>query len=283
LWQVGALFFGQAYNIVNRRDPDKGPARVLCVSIFCGLLGSVLYVAADSMHSPWTAFLGRALTGLWTGGKQSVEQAYMAERAPKEKLTEYTAELGTAAVVVSQPPGRPLQSWMDGHPPSPAAPDHLTCLCSAAPQGFTCGPLVGAVFTFMPRVKVGSWLTIDQFTGPGMFLIFVCVSSMWAVMRWLPGANPEYRAVPGKEGAEDDGVEQEGARVVVASTGHHRPDRFGIGLCMVLFFAHYFNFAIQETMTTPFVLAAYQVQAARPPLLPRRLPSVCAADFQSLG
>ena len=42
-------------------------------------------------------FAGRALTGLWTGGKQSVEQACMAARTPKELLTEYTADLGTAA------------------------------------------------------------------------------------------------------------------------------------------------------------------------------------------
>ena len=36
------------------------------------------------------------------------------------------------------------------------------------------------------------------------------------------------------------------------------PDKMGLFICMVLFFVHYFNFAIQETMTTPFVLAAYQ-------------------------
>ena len=39
-------------------------------------------------------------------------------------------------------------------------------------------------------------------------------------------------------------------------------DRGGIWVCLVLFFVHYYNFAVQETITTPFVLAAYQVRAA---------------------
>ena len=88
--------------------------------------------------SPLTCFLGRFLTGLWTGGKQAVEQAYMAERAPPSQLTEYTADLGTCAVV-----------------------------------GFTCGPAIGALFAVLPSYRA-SWITVDQFTGPGLFLIVIC-------------------------------------------------------------------------------------------------------------
>ena len=121
---IGALFFGYLYNVANDRWPKMGPTHVLASSIMCGVVGSVLYVAADSapsplcplparsplapsrqpyslraaaaaLVSPLTCFLGRFLTGLWTGGKQAVEQAYMAERAPPSQLTEYTADLGT--------------------------------------------------------------------------------------------------------------------------------------------------------------------------------------------
>ena len=250
---VGAIFFGWLYNVFS--DFPTGPTNVLCLTISCGIMGSVLYVLADAWHAPWMAFLGRGLTGLWTGGKQSVEQAYMASHAPREHLTEYTADLGTCAVL-----------------------------------GFTCGPLVGAIFTLLPTYHVG-WLRVDQFTGPGLFLISICLASLTAVWFYLPGSKgekTEYDALSVDEAASSA---QAGAAAAsapedasdIASTAHvHREncdggeangdaadggsstalalgvDRSGIFVCMGLFFVHYFNFAIQETMVTPFVLAAYQ-------------------------
>ena len=53
---VGAIVFGKT-PIMQVRDPERGPARVLCVAIFCGFVGSVLYVAGDSLRSPMTACL----------------------------------------------------------------------------------------------------------------------------------------------------------------------------------------------------------------------------------
>jgi len=45
---IGALFFGYLYNVANDRWPKMGPTHVLASSIMCGVVGSVLYVAADS-------------------------------------------------------------------------------------------------------------------------------------------------------------------------------------------------------------------------------------------
>ncbi len=213
---IGALAFGKAYNVAATRYPKMGPAHVLTSSIMCGVVGSVLYVMADTLVSPWTCFWGRFLTGLWTGGKQAVEQAFMAERAPPAQLTEYTADLGTCAVV-----------------------------------GFTCGPAIGAVFAIIPSYRT-TWITVDEFTGPGLFLIVICVTSAIAVEYYLPKAcsSDERRA---------DEVQY---RPVDAGDAVAKPDRppssAGLYVCLALFFVHYYNFAVQETITTPFVLAAYK-------------------------
>ena len=260
---IGALVFGKAYNVVSLTHPEMGPAHVLTTSILCGVAGSVLYVMADTLKSPWTCFWGRFLTGLWTGGKQAVEQAFMAERAPPEQLTEYTADLGTCAVV-----------------------------------GFTCGPAIGAVFAAMPSYR-SAWITIDQFTGPGLFLIFICTTSAIAVEYYLPKACRGESAAAGYTAPGTPPPARAGVRSSDSGTAAGVPDNMpppsgpGLKVCLVLFFVHYYNFAVrkrhflrrlyikciilprqardnhrenskkvpfsqvQETITTPFVLAAY--------------------------
>lgn len=219
---IGALAFGKAYNEVNKHYPHKGPAHVLTMSIMCGVIGSVLYVIADTLKSPWTCFWGRFLTGLWTGGKQAVEQAFMAEHAPPKDLTEYTADLGTCAVV-----------------------------------GFTCGPAIGAAFAVIPSYRT-SWITVDEFTGPGLFLIVICITSAIAVEYYLPKAftSDETHSTDGGHYSVVDGDDDGGE-----DDSDAKPDRPpsvpGLYVCLVLFFVHYYNFAVQETITTPFVLAAY--------------------------
>lgn len=228
---VGALAFGKAYNVASQRYPKMGPAHVLTSSIMCGVVGSVMYVMADTLKSPWTCFWARFLTGLWTGGKQAVEQAFMAERAPADQLTEYTADLGTCAVV-----------------------------------GFTCGPAIGALFATIPSYHT-EWVTVDEFTGPGLFLIVICVTSAMAVEYYLPKAcapdDESRNAARGQYSALADSgdggdVGDDGNRTAAADVkADQPPSSAGLYVCLVLFFVHYYNFAVQETITTPFVLAAY--------------------------
>ena len=44
---------------------------------------------------------------------------------------------------------------------------------------------------------------------------------------------------------------------VVRRTTQRRPDAVGLAVCLGAFFAHFYSFAIQETITTPFVTARY--------------------------
>jgi MFS family permease len=56
-------------------------------------------VLADVVKMPALALVGRFLEGLWTGGQQSVEQAYLAFVALPGERTALTSKLGTFAVL----------------------------------------------------------------------------------------------------------------------------------------------------------------------------------------
>jgi MFS family permease len=71
----------------------------LLLTIAFGILGSFLYVLGDIIQNPYVIFAGRLLQGVWTGGKQVIEQTYLSENVAADRLTELTAELGTFAVL----------------------------------------------------------------------------------------------------------------------------------------------------------------------------------------
>jgi MFS family permease len=73
---IGSILFG----VIFKRF-SHNPKAVLMSCIFTGLLGAILFVLAGlpSLMSPWLAFAGRLVQGLWTGGQQVIEQAYLSE------------------------------------------------------------------------------------------------------------------------------------------------------------------------------------------------------------
>lgn len=89
---------------------------------------SILYLLTSREHPQ----------GLWTGGQQSVEQAYLAFAAKPGERTELTSRLGTFAVL-----------------------------------GFILGPAFGAMFTTVNfRIDMLN-LTVDPYTAPGIFILFI--------------------------------------------------------------------------------------------------------------
>jgi len=90
---IGAIAFGKIYEYWTKRSLN-GSKYTLLLTIFLGIIGSALYVIADITGSPNMVFIGRLLQGLWTGGKQVVEQTYLSETAPPDRVTELTSELG---------------------------------------------------------------------------------------------------------------------------------------------------------------------------------------------
>ena len=67
--------------------------------------------------------------------------------------------------------------------------------------------------------------------------------------------QPARGAAKTATAAEAGNASAEAAAVAAAAAAE--PDTTGLVVCLLLFFVHYYNFAVQETITTPFVLAAY--------------------------
>ena len=215
---LGSLLFGYLYNIAVRRSRTLGPKYVLNLVILTGVVGSFLYIAADVFHMPQLAFWGRFLEGLWTGGQQSVEQAYLAFAALPGERTELTSRLGTFAVL-----------------------------------GFILGPAFGALFTSLDVTILG--LHLDAYTAPGVFIIFA--SSAMLVMTHFtfhPSAVSGRDVSAAKAGIAVDAGESK------AAAQSKKPSTAGVCVLLVMFFVHFYSFAVQETITTPLVLNLYDFE-----------------------
>lgn len=71
---LGSITWGYIYNSHSMRF-----SLYTCIS--AGLLGSILY-SLGGYFTPWgkwLVFAGRFIQGLWTGGQQAIEQAYITE------------------------------------------------------------------------------------------------------------------------------------------------------------------------------------------------------------
>lgn len=222
--------------VAMRTERDRGPKRALITSIVIGSLGSTLYVIADAARftprlrwfAPKLAVIARLTTGIWTGGKMVVEQSYIGEASAPERTTQITSEVGVFAVL-----------------------------------GFVMGPTVGAVFS---PIDVGlypgsrAW-RIDEYTAPGYFMLVLCLLMIAATWRFFDPAkgyaNPADNAAillrTSNEGPalEEDGYGSTAAKRLVKPSDE--PDKAGLATLLFCFLAHFYSFAIQETITTPFV------------------------------
>jgi ceroid-lipofuscinosis MFS transporter 7 len=226
---VGSLLFGYIYNVCTRRSRTFGPKFVMLLSVGTGVFGSFLYIAADIFTNPALALYGRFLQGLWTGGQQSVEQAYLAYAALPGERTELTSRLGTFAVL-----------------------------------GFILGPAFGAVFTSLDVHILGFHL--DAYTAPGVFIIFAS-SSMWCMTakNFNPTSMSGRELAKSQSGSALSALAVDGSEKEKGANGNDAdddanlpaPSTGAIFTLLVMFFVHFYSFAVQETITTPLVLNLY--------------------------
>ncbi|KAJ8601540.1 hypothetical protein CTAYLR_005205 [Chrysophaeum taylorii] len=229
---IGSTYFGRWMTVAMREDPDSGPRRALLAAIAVGFLGSTAYVLADALRGgaiapspygfgPALVVVARLTTGIWTGGKMTIEQTYIGEAAAPERTTEITSEVGVFAVL-----------------------------------GFVVGPTIGALFS---PVDFGSrvW-RVDQYTAPGYFIAIACALMSGATgLAFDPKAGYANPVVLRRQNSSRDldayGATEHGK----LEEEEEEPDKVGLWTLLACFFAHFYSFAIQETITTPFVAARF--------------------------
>ena len=106
-------------------------------------------------------------------------------------------------------------------------------------------------------------LRVDEFTAPGYFVGLLCLAMMFACYATFDPSDGYAKPVQGHK-LERRVSHSLASPSIGASprTGpmrrtQRRPDAVGLAVCLGAFFAHFYSFAIQETITTPFVTARY--------------------------
>lgn len=233
----GAIIWGYIYNASSMKFS-------LYTCIAAGFVGSILYSMGGYFipWGKWLVFLGRFIQGLWTGGQQAIEQAYITECIDKNQNLSMIADLGAAAVL-----------------------------------GFVLGPVIGLVGRFV-NFNIGSFY-VDEYTSCGYFqAIFTIVMFLGSALlfteiprEWRRGLQEELQ----EDSGEDESIEAESANEMLKSNKdvlnkdpeqvdfskideeerdtlcRLKPNMKGVIVSLLIFLIHFNGFAVQETITTP--------------------------------
>lgn len=190
----------------------------------------------------WLVLLGRLIQGLWTGGQQTIETAYIAECIDKDQNLNMIAELGASAVL-----------------------------------GFVLGPIVALIGRFV-NFNIGSFY-VDEYTSCGYFqaiftiIMFASTTLMFVEIprEWRRGLQDDDT----EEEGEDASIETDSANDILKKNKYIlyqdpsqiefskidedekdilsklRPNLVGVAASLLIFLIHFNGFAVQETITTP--------------------------------
>ena len=145
--------------------------------------------------------------------------------------------------------------------------------------GFILGPAFGAMFTTINFRVAALNLTVDPYTAPGIFILFVGVAMFVATSNFFLPSPVSGREMAGSSskssleamvgsstgtGEEDD---EESTSLLHANRGaaagsstYPPPSNVAVTTLLVIFFVHFYSFAVQETITTPLVLNLYHFE-----------------------
>lgn len=234
---LGSIVWGYVYNASSMKFS-------LYTCITAGFIGSLLYSFGGYFlgWGKWLVFLGRFIQGLWTGGQQAIEQAYITECIDKDQNLDMIADLGASAVL-----------------------------------GFVLGPVIGLIAGFI-NFRIGAFY-VDEYTANGYFQALFTIIMFLGTFFLFAEIPREYRRgiQEEEEGAEeeddDKSVESEiennetiqeaikkgkedvnfGALDAAErdTLSKLKPDNKGVLVCLLIFLIHFNGFAVQETITTP--------------------------------
>jgi MFS family permease len=171
---IGSIAIGSFYEFATHTFAlGVGPRYSMIMCIFFGLVGSGLYTAAGWVESSSMAeffiVAGRFLQGVWTGGQQAIEQAYVSAAIEPSKRVEFTATLSTCAVL-----------------------------------GFVAGPTIGALLSIIDTTVLG--LKVGANNAPGLFILLANLIMLIQTALFFDGKD-DCTGESGKEADEEEQVD----------------------------------------------------------------------------
>ena len=232
---LGSIIWGYIYNASSMKFS-------LYSCIAAGFIGSILYSMGGYFipWGKWLVFVGRFIQGLWTGGQQAIEQAYITECIDKNENLSMIADLGASAVL-----------------------------------GFVLGPIVGLIGGFI-NFNIGSFY-VDEYTSCGYFqAIFTIIMFLGTLFlfteiprQYRRGLQEEDEEIDDDCTVEQDEIRQDSTLDRVLNKDPNtvdyaeldeeekdtllrlKPNMKGVLVSLLIFLIHFNGFAVQETITTP--------------------------------
>lgn len=152
---IGSVAIGSFYEFATKTYAlGRGPRLSMIMCICFGIVGSLLYAFAGWVENDFVAknfiVAGRFFQGVWTGGQQAVEQAYLSAAVEPSKKVEFTATLSTCAVL-----------------------------------GFVAGPTIGAILSLIDTTALG--LKISANNAPGLFILLANAIMLYQTALFFDG------------------------------------------------------------------------------------------------
>eukprot|EP00956_Cyclotella_meneghiniana_P018560 scaffold30993_cov50-Cyclotella_meneghiniana.AAC.4 len=218
---------------------------------------SAMYATAGWMEDTIVAISciisGRVLRGIWTGGQQAVERAYLSAAVAPSVKVEYTAILTTFVVL-----------------------------------GFVMGPTIGALFCEIDATMFG--LPVNANNAPGFLILVANIIGFIQTFLFFDGKDDRSGITSQQEDErtytlESSTKSNESSLTLSAGTIRQKEDEetdnirgsstesnvaiisysdkkllfntVGVIMCNFFFLVHYYSFAVQETITAPMVVKLY--------------------------
>ena len=131
--------------------------------------------------------------------------------------------------------------------------EYTATLSTCSVLGFVTGPSIGAALSQIDTTICG--LPVNANNAPGIFIF--CATMIMSIQTaiFFDGKDDCTGATKDEEDNMSDLSKQSGLR---GSNSDEQPlNCMGISVSMILFFVHYYSFAVQETITTPMVIVLY--------------------------
>eukprot|EP00956_Cyclotella_meneghiniana_P006944 scaffold9368_cov22-Cyclotella_meneghiniana.AAC.3 len=256
---LGSVVIGSFYEyaVKSFKVLGRGPRCSLLMSLLFGFVGSAMYATAGWMEDTIVAISciisGRVLQGIWTGGQQAVERAYLSAAVAPSVKVEYTATLTTFVVL-----------------------------------GFVMGPTILVPYSVTLATMFG--LPVNANNAPGFLILVANIISFIQTLLFFDGKDDRSGissqqedertytlgsstesngssltlsagTVRQQEDEETDNLRGSNTESNVAIISYSEKEvpfnTVGVIMCNFFFLVHYYSFAVQETITAPMVVKLY--------------------------
>ena len=135
--------------------------------------------------------------------------------------------------------------------------EYTATLSTCAVLGFIMGPAIGAGLSQIDKTILG--LKVNADNSAGIFMLVATSLMFWQTLLFFDGKDDTAGL-----STEDEEKQEEECNITSTDTTKKKAPKeapfnhMGVAMCMVIFYVHYYSFAVQETIITPLAMLLYR-------------------------